>query len=97
MACPTCESAAMPGLAAADLWSGYPLQYKRSGPKLQLEGASDRVIRLSDKPAPPRLRLYVAGDLLEPKSVAAGFSFQAAPAVGLHVCGPEVTVSLTLP
>ena len=87
----------MPGLDASDLWSGYPLQYQRSGPKLQLEGATQRVFPLSTSAPAPKLKLYVAGDLLGPASVAAGFSWQAARSIGLHVCGPEVTLSVTLP
>ncbi|MCO4768863.1 MAG: hypothetical protein KDA24_02460 [Deltaproteobacteria bacterium] len=101
LACPTCGTASMPGLAASDLWSGYPLQYQRSGPRLALEGAADRVIRLegagSVSAKPASLQVYVASDLLAPATVAAGFSWQAAPAVGLHVCGPEITLSLSLP
>lgn len=88
----------MPGLAeAADLSGNYPLQYRRSGSRLTLEGAADRVIRFDGTRAPDRLRIFVVGEPLAPPTVAAGFSWQAAPAFGLHVCGPEVTVSLTLP
>mgnify|MGYP007046913061 CR=1 FL=1 len=98
LACPTCGTAVVPGMGAAgDLAGGYPLQYERSGSRLTLEGAKDRVIRFDTKATPDRLEVYVAGDIFEPATVAAGFSWQAAPAVGLHVCGPEVTLSLTLP
>jgi len=88
----------MPGLAGpADLSGNYPLQYRRSGSRLTLEGAADRVIRFDEGSTPGRLRIFVVGEPLAPPTVAAGFSWQAAPAVGLHVCGPEVTLSVTLP
>mgnify|MGYP000052721838 FL=1 len=95
LGCPTCASAAQPGLAAADLAGGYPLQYARSGPYLALEG--DRVIRFDGRATPAPLELFVAGDLLAPASIAAGFNVRAADRLRLHVCGPEVTVRVLLP
>lgn len=97
LACPTCGTALVPGMGAAgDISGGYPLQFERSGSRLTLEGAKDRVIRF-DEHVVDRLALYVAGDVLTRPTVAAGFSWQAAPAVGLHVCGPEITLSVRLP
>ena len=96
----------MPGLAAPDQWGAYPLAFQRSGPRLQLEGAAARMSRLksvgldeetdNDSVSDP-LQMYVAGDLLAPAVIAAGFTWRAAPGVGLHVCGPEVTFSVNLP
>ncbi len=105
-ACPTCSAPAMPGLAAPDQWGAYPLAFQRSGPRLQLEGAADRMSRLKSvgldeeadtDPVSDPLQLYVAGDLLAPATITAGFTWRAAPGVGLHVCGPEVTFSVNLP
>lgn len=81
---------------AEDLPGGYPLQFERSGARITLEGARDRVIRFEDA-TPDPLALYVAGDLLASATVAAGFSWQASKRLGVHVCGPEITLSLTLP
>ncbi len=98
LACPTCGTALVPGMGAAgDLSGGYPLQYERSGSRLELEGARDRVIRFDTQAKADRLEVYVAGDVLKPATVAAGFSWQATRAIDLHICGPEVTLSLRLP
>jgi hypothetical protein len=96
-ACPTCGTPGMPGLTAADLGGGYPLQFRRWGPRLTLLGASDRVIRMEPPRARAPLQVFVAGDPLAPATVAAGFSWLPEPGVGLHVCGPELTLSLSLP
>lgn len=100
LACSTCGSPAIPGLAAKEQWGAYPLPTERSGPLLRLEGAEERILRLGTV-APldlrgPSLELFVPGDPLAPRTVAAGFTLRSA-AIGLHVCGPEVSLKVALP
>lgn len=100
LACATCGSPAIPGLAAKDQWGAYPMPAERSGPLLRLEGADERVLRIAPvEPLDlrgPSLELFVPGDPLAPRTVAAGFTLRHA-AVGLHVCGPEVSLKVALP
>ena len=103
-ACATCAAPSFSGLDAFDQVGFYPLLHQRSGPRLTLEGADARRVSLQvdAPPAPaarsssPQLLLFVADAAFGPRTVAAGFSL-ANSRVGLHVCGPEVSVSLALP
>ena len=97
MACPTCGTSAMPGLGSAtELIGAYPPRIGRTdAERFPLEGAADRARRLAGAGRVEARVVTVLADRppLEPSTILAGFSLHTG-SVGLHVCGPELTLEV---